>query len=188
MKLDEAETLDDIVARVFVWLDTRGRRAYGEGVTQLEHALQCGELAREAGAPPSLVVAALLHDIGHLMLPEAFPAESDDRHEAVGARLLRHWFREAVVVPVALHVRAKRYLVAVDPGYRATLSEASARSLALQGGALTAWEVGAFEVLRYADAALALRRWDDAGKVPGRVLPPLDEFADLVASQIRNDP
>ena len=46
----------------------KGGRAYeGEGVTQLEHALQTAARAEDAGASPALVTAALLHDLGHML-------------------------------------------------------------------------------------------------------------------------
>lgn len=93
---------------------------------------------------------------------------------------------EAVVVPVALHVRAKRYLITVVPRYAATLSPASRRSLAAQGGPVTRSELARFESLAFADAAIALRRWDDGAKVRGRAVPPLSAFFELVAGQVRH--
>jgi predicted HD phosphohydrolase len=55
----------DEIARL---LGTKGRRQYGrEAVSQLEHALQCAQLAEEAAETPETVVAALLHDLGHLV-------------------------------------------------------------------------------------------------------------------------
>src|SRR5271156_5702879 len=108
-------TLEDI-ERLYA---ARGGLSYGEGVTQTEHALQCAGLAQAAGASPSLVAAALLHDIGHLLQHEQEAAEFsvDDRHEAAGAEALAGLFGEAVWRPVALHVAAKRYLCRVEPGY-----------------------------------------------------------------------
>ena len=44
----------------------RGHEGYGEGVSQLDHALQCGYFAERDGASEALVAAAYLHDIGHL--------------------------------------------------------------------------------------------------------------------------
>lgn len=148
----------------------RGAIAYdGEGVTQLQHAWQCGRLALEAGAAPALQLAAWCHDLGHLMtgLPGSPTTEGiDDRHEMLGSRALGAVFGIAVAAPVALHVAAKRYLVTTQPHYRGTLSPDSLRSLALQGGPMTKEEVSRFESARFADDAQALRRWDDLGKQP----------------------
>ena len=141
----------------------RGARNYGEGVTQMEHAVQCAALAEAEGASPSLVVAALLHDIGHLFEDGEGLAE-DARHEAVGARALAALFGEAVCGPIALHVAAKRYLCFKEPDYFQALSAASQRSLTLQGGPLDAAGAAAFERLPYWQDSVALRRWDDAGK------------------------
>ena len=48
-------------------------------------------------------------------------------------------------------------------------TEVSIRSLAVQGGPMNADEVEAFRELPAWEAAVALRRWDDEAKVPGKV-------------------
>lgn len=139
----------------------------GEGITQLQHAWQCGRLAAAAGAPPELQLAAWLHDLGHLMsgLPGSPTTRGlDDVHEQLGAASLRPLFGDAVAGPVALHVAAKRYLVATRPEYRERLSPDSRRSLALQGGAMDTEQAIAFRALPHADEALRVRAWDDLGK------------------------
>jgi phosphonate degradation associated HDIG domain protein len=153
---------------IFALYRARGDERYGERVTQLDHALQCAALARSEGAPDALVSAALLHDYGHLIEDRGQMAERqgmDDAHEAVGADALSAWFGPDVTQPIALHVAAKRYLCATEPGYFDALSAASQLSLGLQGGPLEAREANAFEALPFADEAVRLRRWDDCGKV-----------------------
>lgn len=142
----------------------RGDRTYGEDVTQIEHALQCAALAEAADAPPSLVAAALLHDLGHLLADETDPTAVDNRHEVAGARALAGLFDQAVRRPIALHVAAKRWLCLREPGYLAGLSAASRASLHLQGGAFTEAQAAAFERRAHWRQAVALRRWDDHGK------------------------
>jgi phosphonate degradation associated HDIG domain protein len=142
----------------------RGGRSYGEGVSQSEHALQCAALAEGEGAAPALVIAALLHDVGHLFFSEADAAAADDRHEALGAEALTDLFGEDVLAPIALHVAAKRWLCFKQPGYAATLSAASTATLAMQGGPFDAVQAAAFEQQPHWRDALALRRWDDWGK------------------------
>lgn len=144
--------------------DERGDAAYGEGVSQIEHALQCAVLAGRDGAPPSLVVASLLHDVGHLFEDEAAAQQADQRHEIVGAQSLRMLFGDDVRGPIALHVAAKRYLCFKDPAYLDGLSPASKASLALQGGPFNAQQAAAFERRTYWRQAVALRRYDDLGK------------------------
>jgi phosphonate degradation associated HDIG domain protein len=158
----------------------QGERQYGlERVSQLEHALQCAALAGAEAARPALVVAALFHDIGHL-LPARWrsigPREADDHHEANGADLLERWFGPDVTEPVRLHVPAKRYLCAIDPDYHDGLSRASKRSLALQGGPLPADEAVRFAARPFAAEAIRLRRWDDRAMEPGRETPPAGEY------------
>jgi predicted HD phosphohydrolase len=146
----------------------RGHLSYeGEGVTQLQHAWQCGRLARLARATPELELAAWLHDLGHLMTGlEGSPTERgiDDAHEALAAQALSGLFGAAVAEPVALHVRAKRYLVGAQASYARTLSPDSVRSLALQGGPMSVAEREAFLALPYAQHATRLRIWDDHAK------------------------
>lgn len=162
-----------------------GRENYDEGLSQTEHALQTAALAIADSAPDDLVVAALLHDVGHLLDLAASeghwePTDIDLNHESVGARHLAETFPPGVTAPIALHVRAKRYLAATDPDYAATLSDGSTRSLARQGGPMSADEIAAFEANPGFDAAIALRRWDDGGKVDGLPVPELNEYQALL--------
>ena len=141
-----------------------GARDYlGEPVTIGEHMRQAGALAEAAGAAAPLVAAALLHDVGHLR------SESDSRHGDAGARWLSQWFGPAVTEPVRLHVAAKRYLCAIEPGYFGLLSAESVRTLALQGGPMTAGRGGRVRgAARTRRDAVAVRRWDDEAKDPAR--------------------
>lgn len=152
---------------------------YDESLSQLDHALQSAALAEEDGADDELVVAALLHDVGHLLDLAANDGDrrttgEDLHHEATGSRYLTGLFGPGVTGPIALHVRAKRYRCAVDSSYVATLSEGSIRSLELQGGPADAEEVERFESNPGFDRAVALRDWDDRAKVLGLVVPGLE--------------
>ena len=170
----EKETLDP-VATVLALYAGRGANVYvGEAVTQLEHALQTADLAVHAGASNALIVAALLHDIGHLLQQETehaaeprFPA----RHELIGTRWILQYFGATIAEPIHLHVAAKRYLCAVDPGYVQLLSPASLMSLSVQGGPMDAADIARYERLPHGQDAAHLRRWDDQAKVPGLQVP-----------------
>lgn len=156
-----------------------GALIYGESVNQIEHALQCATLAENAGASDALIVAVLLHDVGHMMHRDAagaLQAGVDDGHEALGAKYLARWFGPAVTQPVALHVQAKRYLCAREPGYHASLSPISQRTLEIQGGPLSPAEIEAFEAQAHANDAVTARRWDDLSKQAEVQTPPLTHF------------
>lgn len=158
----------------------RGDSEYGgESVTQQEHALQAALFAERAGSSAALIVAALLHDVGHLLhsLPDDAPEQGiDDRHEALAARWLQKRFGPDVVEPVRLHVAAKRYLCATEPTYLQQLSPPSTLSLQLQGGPMSPDEVREFHTSPFCESAVALRRWDDEAKIPELATPPLEHF------------
>ncbi|MFJ1767619.1 phosphonate degradation HD-domain oxygenase [Amycolatopsis sp. NPDC088138] len=155
----------------------------GEAVTQAEHMRQAGALAEAAGAPDELVAAALLHDVGHFhgaLSGHDLMAGNDNRHGDSGSAWLGQWFGPAVTEPVRLHVAAKRYLCAVDPGYHARLSPASVHTLGVQGGPMTEPEAREFEGNPHHAEAVALRRWDDEAKDPEARTPGFDHFRPLL--------
>lgn len=162
----------------------RGAGAYfGERVSMTEHGLQAAWFAQNESAPVPLVIAALLHDVGHLL--EAVPDDiadwtADARHEETGARWLARRFGPEVSEPVRLHVPAKRYLCATDAHYFSQLSSASAHTLKLQGGPMTAGETQRFESERYFREAVRVRLWDDQGKVAGLKTPPLEAYVAML--------
>jgi phosphonate degradation associated HDIG domain protein len=171
--------------------ELRARGRYGlSDVSQRAHALQAGRHAREQGLSAALTVAALLHDVGHMVheLGEHPAARGvDDRHEAVGAAWLARWFGPAVVEPVRLHVAAKRWLCAVEPGYFERLTRDSVESLALQGGPMSPDEVAAFERLPYWRDAVALRRLDERAKDPDAPTPEFADFRGEILAALRGD-
>jgi phosphonate degradation associated HDIG domain protein len=158
----------------------RGGQQYsGEPVTQLEHALQCANLAELDDADDEMVTAALLHDLGHLLHElGATPTLQgvDDIHQFRALPFLRGTFGHRVLDAIRLHVDAKRYLCAMREGYFAALSEDSKRSLGLQGGIFNEGQAEAFISQPGAPAAVQLRLWDDAAKLAGAPTPPLAHF------------
>ena len=175
--------IEDLFAR---YTGPLAEQMYDEAVTELQHALQCAECAERDGASESLVAAALLHDVGHLLIGDLIPLgqelDRDYRHEHVAARYLTRWFGPEVIDPIAQHVAAKRYLVAVDADYAATLSPSSVRSLAVQGGPMSDEECLAFESQPGWAEAVQLRRWDDEAKVAGKQTRPFEAYHSLLRS------
>jgi phosphonate degradation associated HDIG domain protein len=176
----------DIVAQIEELFNLHGHGHYegarAEPVTARAHALQCAQLAEWADAPPPLVAAALLHDIGHFIAPDGALDAVDDVHELRGLGFLASSFSAAVVEPIRLHVQAKRYLVTTEPAYADSLSAASTHTLRLQGGAMSPDELDLFDALPHSAEAVALRRWDERAKTPGRRTPTLDYFLLLLES------
>jgi [1-hydroxy-2-(trimethylamino)ethyl]phosphonate dioxygenase len=169
-----------VVQEIEALFARHGAESYGEGVTMLQHALQTAALALAEGADDRLVVAALLHDVGHFLQP------TDDsygyhKHDRSGGEWLARRFGPAVSEPVRLHVAAKRYLCATEAEYFGRLSAASVHSLGKQGGPMSAAETAAFVALPHAEAAVRLRRWDDGGKVDGLHVPDLRSYRERIA-------
>jgi gamma-butyrobetaine dioxygenase len=160
----------------------------GEAVTQASHMLQAGALAEEGGAPPALIAAALLHDVGHFtgtVTGQDLMRGTDNRHSEQGANWLAQWFGPEVTEPVRLHVDAKRYLCAVEPGYLGRLSPASVYTLGVQGGPMQGDELAGFEAAPFAADACQVRRWDDQAKEPDVVPPSFEHFAPLLEELLR---
>lgn len=161
----------------------------GEGVSQLEHALQAAALASAASAPPDEVLAALLHDIGHLCAGPEKPRMGGLGvldHEHVGAAFLASLgLRASVTELVRGHVAAKRYLVSSDVRYAARLSDASRETLRHQGGPMSAGEQHEFEALPQHRALLRVRTWDERAKEPGLRVPGLDHYAPMLLDHLR---
>jgi phosphonate degradation associated HDIG domain protein len=167
----------DAITRLYL---EKGGRAYeGEGITQLEHALQSAQLAERDGAPPQLICAALLHDLGHLLNDRGETPTLrgiDDTHQYFALPFLRGLFADAVLDAIKLHVDAKRYLCRANDGYWARLSDDSKRSLELQGGVFEPTQAAAFLLQPGARDAVMLRQWDDLAKQADLATPPLAHF------------
>jgi predicted HD phosphohydrolase len=152
----------------------------GEPVDQLQHALQSAWLAaRERGDDDGFVAACLLHDIARAPAVAGLPYDGrHEHHGEAGARWLVPRVGARVAWLAEQHVAAKRYLVATDSAYRALLSEVSLRTLARQGGAMSAGEIAEFR--RHPDwrEAVSLRRIDDRAKVIGLAVPGVEAYRD----------
>ncbi|MGH9169858.1 MAG: phosphonate degradation HD-domain oxygenase [Acidimicrobiales bacterium] len=177
----------DEIAALF---ETEGAQSYlGEAVTQAEHMLQAGWLAECAGADEALVAAALLHDVGHFsgaaVTGNDLMSGRDNHHSDTGSAWLGQWFGPDVTEPVRLHVAAKRYLCAVEPGYFDQLSPASVYTLSVQGGAMSESEAWSFETSAHAADAVTLRRFDERAKDPDSRAPGFEHFREMLERLMR---
>lgn len=184
-KSTDPESVIEFILDLFV---RQGANEYmGEAVTMSQHMEQTAACAVADHAPDSLVIAALLHDIGHFIGEHPIDALEngiDNDHENVGADYLRAHFPDSISEPVRLHVAAKRYLCATDPQYLARLSDASVNSLRVQGGPMSASEVAEFEANPHYRDAVRLRKYDDDGKVAGLTINPVTYYRDTLQSLV----
>ena len=163
----------------------------GEPVSQLEHMDQCAQLARQSGYDDEVVLAAFFHDIGHFC-EHIMPVEHMDGfgivdHEKLGADFLRaQGFSEKIASLVQNHVQAKRYLTWKYPEYYEKLSEASKATLSFQGGRMSGEEALAFENDPWFELHIQLRRWDEAAKLSGLPLTPIDDYRTMLIRHLQS--
>jgi phosphonate degradation associated HDIG domain protein len=160
----------------------------GEKVSQLEHALQCAELAEKNKLSNSTITAALLHDIGHFLYEYKDPIHEgkDGHHENLGANFLSKYFGEEVINPIRAHVDSKKYLTSVEVGYYDSLSEASQISLAAQGGPFSKEEAEEFINKPFMREAVEMRRFDDMAKIINKKTPELNHFKPYLDDAIKS--
>ena len=182
--LEDADAFLDHLTDLFA---SRAGKLEVEGhLSNAAHMLQTAAAAEDAGAEACLVAASLLHDIGHWLRGETGGTQSaEHRHETRGAAHLDAYFDADVTRPIALHVAAKRYLCAREPDYFANLSPGSVASLALQGGPMSEVEAQAFEADPAHRHAVALRRWDEYGKISGLQVPGFEHYRALLRNLMR---
>ena len=181
---------ENIIAHLLNLLKTKGSDLqYGnEDVTQLEHALQCAELAEKNNFPKEVITAALLHDIGHLLYDGEDPIHEgkDGHHENLGADYLSQYFGDQVTLPIRAHVDSKRYLSAVEDGYYDLLSEASKKSLVAQGGPFSKEQANDFINKPFMKQAVEIRRFDDQAKVLNKKTSELFHFRQYVEQSLKD--
>ena len=176
---DLAEASDTPEAIVQLMINRGGESYFGEPVTVLEHCLQAAFFASESASPDTQIIAALLHDVGHLLHQEGEDVADfgvDTRHEELANQKLAAHLPAAVMEPIRLHVAAKRYLCFADSAYLDALSPSSVLSLGLQGGPMSVDEAKAFLALPFAREAIALRQWDDEAKIPKLPVPDIHAY------------
>ena len=161
----------------------------GEKVTMSEHMIQSAMLAEQNRSSESLICACLLHDYGHFIIddPDFLVSKSlDGKHEDMGFDFLKDYFKPEVIEPIKLHVQAKRYLCR-NKSYYEILSDPSKISLKLQGGVMNDEEARKFISLKFYKDAIILRKYDDDGKIPNIKMKKIDDYRNLITSQLINE-
>ena len=151
-----------------------------------EHMIQSAMLAEKNKSSSSLVCASLLHDYGHFILDspdKLLNRKEDGKHEDIGYQYLKKYFKQNVVEPIKIHVKAKRYL-ARNQKYYQILSQASKVSLHLQGGVMNENEAKEFEKEKFFDDAIKLRKFDEAAKKIGVKMKDINNYKSLLNSNL----
>lgn len=189
MNTDESKKIADEIISLF---HLHGNHEYaGEKLTQGEHMLQAARLAEEQGYDEETILAAFLHDIGHICVT----AQSNNEmggfgikdHEEVGADFLAaRGFSKKLIRLVESHVEAKRYLTWKQPGYYDRLSEASKKTLEYQGGIMEEAEALAFEKYPLFELIIQMRLWDEQAKLEGQPAVELKKYRDMIVRHLEN--
>src|SRR4051812_41117322 len=107
----QAQTTADEIIGLY---KRKGNNNYiGEEITQIEHACQSAQFAERDGQDDEVVLAAFLHDLGHLLDEEANAEDMNGYgvkdHEALGAEFLKaRGFPDKLALLIKSHVEAKR--------------------------------------------------------------------------------
>lgn len=189
-----ANTADKIVEEIFSLYENHGGEEYaGEKVTQLEHMCQSAQLAEEAEYDNEVILAAFLHDIGHICV-SSFDENGMNgygtlNHEKIGAAFLNdRGFSERLIKLVQSHVDAKRYLTWKHPEYYEQLSEASKITLGYQGGKMNEEEAMQFERDPLFSLMIAMRRIDEMAKEANKSLPDLTKYKIMMQEYLQSRP
>ena len=186
MDNEKAEQIAQEIISVF---ENKGGANYsGEAVTQLEHACQAAQLAEKDGNDDEVVLAAFLHDLGHLLDEdqEEMDGYGVKDHEVIGANYLRErGFSDKLIMLVNAHVEAKRYLCAVNQRYYDNLSHASKMTLLFQGGPMREDELDVFERNPFKNLIIKMRSWDEEAKHENVPLPDLNLFRDKIIKHLQ---
>ncbi len=189
----ENKIIHQTVDEIMELYEKYGEEDYiGEPVSQIQHMCQCAQLAEENGADDDLILAAFLHDIGHLY--EFTLSQKNQQqmngfgivdHEKIGAEfLLSKGVSKKIANLVQSHVAAKRYLTYKYPEYFNNLSDASKKTLTFQGGIMTKEEAQAFEKEQWFEDYIALRKWDEQAKNIQQPLPNLQDYKSLLTEHL----
>jgi phosphonate degradation associated HDIG domain protein len=187
MENEQANLIADEI--ITLYQQHGGEEYAGERVSQLEHMVQSAQIAAHNGFDDDVVLAAFLHDIGHICV-SAFPSNSMDGfgivdHEKIGAEYLRKkGFSQKVAKLVESHVAAKRYLTFKDPEYFEGLSDASKKTLEYQGGRMSAAEADIFERDPLFELIVAMRKIDEQAKVQDLPLPQWTDYKNLIVQHL----
>ena len=178
---------NEFVDLLFDFIKEEGKTNYDESVTQLQHSLQTASLARIEDGRRHIVIASLLHDIGHLLIDENDSKndflKKDLNHENIASNFLKDFFSEEITESIRLHVVAKRYLCSIDNSYYERLAKSSKKSFVVQGGALEKKEIFELENNIYFKDAIQLRKWDDRAKVSLKEVEELDTYKEMIVAE-----
>lgn len=187
----DTKQAQQVAEEIIALYQTQGTKEYsGEGISQLEHMVQAGRLAAEQGYDDEAILAAFLHDIGHICVSaqanETMEGYGIKDHEEIGAVFLKEkGFSKRVVRLVESHVEAKRYLTYKYPEYTDRLSEASRKTLEYQGGKMSQDEAEAFENYPLFDLIIRMRLWDEEAKNKNMPAPDLDEYKQRIVQHLQ---
>lgn len=180
--IDTIYTIDEKIDIIIDLYKSSGDTNYfGEKVTKTEHMIQCALSAENDNDPDYIVLACLLHDIGHFLAKDDMKGLGVKDHGLLGSYYLNDLgMDKRICYLVKKHVDAKRYLVTIDQNNYDNLSEASKKTLEYQGGKMTQDELIDMEIDDEFLNILKVRKHDDKGKNENQEIPDIETFIPLI--------
>jgi predicted HD phosphohydrolase len=159
---------------------------FGEKVTKTEHMIQCAVIAEKNKEPDYIILACLLHDIGHFLDKDDMNGLGVSNHGIIASNYLKKLgMNSRICFLVEKHIDAKRYLVTIDKKNYDKLSDASKKTLEFQGGKMTDEELYKFENSEEFLNILKIRNYDDNGKQINKDLPNIETFKQLIKKYLK---
>ena len=180
--IDTIYTIDEKINMLMDLYKSSGDTNYfGEKVTKTEHMIQCALSAQNDNDEDYIVLACLLHDIGHFLRKDDMNGLGVKDHGLLGYYYLNDLgMDQRISYLVKKHVDAKRYLVTIDERNYNNLSEASKKTLEYQGGKMTKKELNDMEKDDEFLNILKVRMHDDKGKNENQEIPKIETFIPLI--------
>tara|TARA_Y100001970_G_C14249745_1_gene870925 strand:- start:3759 stop:4337 length:579 start_codon:yes stop_codon:yes gene_type:complete len=184
--IDSIDTIYTIDEKIDIIIDlyksSGDENYYGEVCSKTSHMIQCALVAQSMNLENYIVLACLLHDIGHFLEEDNTNGYGVAEHGLLGSNFLRELgMDERVCYLVEKHIEAKRYLISTQISYYNNLSDASKETLKCQGGRMKQEEITDFEQDEYYEEILLVRKCDDMGKENDKTLHKIEDFKLLIS-------
>lgn len=160
---------------------------YGDNLTKTQHMLQCATLAKKNEENDEIILACLLHDVGHFLEEDDMDGYGVKDNGKIGAKYLKELgFNKNICKLVEKHTDAKRYLVTKKlNNYYDKLSEVSKKTFEYQGGKMSSEELKKMDRNNRLMDIIKVRQYGDRAKNPNKGPYKIETFVPLLEKYIK---